>query len=1003
MFEPTQVAADEASMAGNLLAANVTLGTFEIHHDADPARQHPLPNGSCHFVDLTPGANGARCGCRRFWPLEGSAVDQASWCMCAHHACFHDDDAARGRQPSHHHAFTIGQENERPLSRRQALSPVTDALVRTAPGAQPMDLAAFSTGPSLSFVRELPEVAGGMPESNYTTQPPGSLPDTLAWADLIQPSAGNGQAEPKSLPKILPPPPVPVSQSASMTSSAHARYLRPFAGRGLNTLDAGAARASQSAAKNDGRQDVQFQETINNSIPSHGSLAFVRPGDDHQGAGRPQPRPEDGARKGLVTTAQCCQGLSQRAIRNLTDTISGHEQRLDCLETVSFSAHGHEDCLDKHEHMDLRVTELEQKMDGVEKAVEVSVSTHKQGDAEVNSGPPSIVSTVTSVNSRPNSDHIMSQLSSIQAQVNHLSSYLPSYGQAWRVEVVFLPFPLQRIWQRASQFKTDAAISCDDWSQRSKSLSGATSRSQSPFGDGWADDAPSGVEWLYPRACGDKSTQDKRLRSRGLIQTVSFRGPDAGSVHMAIHEAFGSTFRDMGLTGRERSSAPGLSRHLGLRSAWAPLRKIHKDSRLRFLNAAEMLTPALWDVNFLHSIVMKAVEPRLFITHPDAYIQDREAYGSGWDWQRIRNMKGGVKDAAQSQEADADDAAETENHCWTWNEQLDAPPSSPADLGTRIAGTRAWAPFAAVTSERLRRSISPFAVRASSPAIAGRRGAQQQQQRPPRIRTSSVASVPGPARPSLWPSPGSAGRRRIISHDQGRQPTPYSHTARQPGVQKRRRGTRSPSYHRHTPRWTASPSPMPPSAAEPHVSRGITPVAYATPYSNAPLQELRPLRGSSVARSTTDEAALEDMDYTDEVFRADIYESSSDESYHGSEGDDDDDDDDDNDNDDGDDGGAGGDSSTAGYERVMAAHHPHAAMDHDSQARQPPLPEDEAWPGIEDQIQASDGENVDPDRMVLPEDQQSNASSQPSEYPATERAAWNDDDGTDFRIHEDQD
>jgi hypothetical protein len=67
------------------------------------------------------------------------------------------------------------------------------------------------------------------------------------------------------------------------------------------------------------------------------------------------------------------------------------------------------------------------------------------------------------------------------------------------------------------------------------------------------------------------------------------------------------------------------------------------------------------------------------------------------------------------------------------------------------------------------------------------------------------------------------------------------------------------------------------------------------------------------------------------------------------------------------------------------------------------LPEDEAWPGIEDQI--SDGENIDPMDAEEPGETNSNESSQPSEYPSTQHG-WNvpgSDFGAGFRIHEDDD
>ena len=76
-----------------------------------------------------------------------------------------------------------------------------------------------------------------------------------------------------------------------------------------------------------------------------------------------------------------------------------------------------------------------------------------------------------------------------------------------------------------------------------------------------------------------------------------------------------------------------------------------------------------------------------------------------------------------------------------------------------------------------------------------------------------------------------------------------------------------------------------------------------------------------------------------------------------------------------------------------------------------PLPEDEPWPGIEDNM--SDGENMDPLSVEDEHDDISERSSQPSEYPSTQRA-WHissdadgaqraEHDGVGFRIHEDQD
>jgi hypothetical protein len=45
-------------------------------------------------MNLSVGGNAPRCGCRRFWNKAGSQRDgrgRSGFCMCEHHACFHDD------------------------------------------------------------------------------------------------------------------------------------------------------------------------------------------------------------------------------------------------------------------------------------------------------------------------------------------------------------------------------------------------------------------------------------------------------------------------------------------------------------------------------------------------------------------------------------------------------------------------------------------------------------------------------------------------------------------------------------------------------------------------------------------------------------------------------------------------------------------------------------------------------------------------------------------------
>jgi hypothetical protein len=644
--------------------------------------------------------------------------------------------------------------------------------------------------------------------------------------------------------------------------------------------------------------------------------------------------------------------------KNMSDTVSSHEQRLDRLETVSFSAAGHDDCQEKIDHFDLRVTELESRMEEVEKlagndnASVVGRRTEKPDDTASQS----TVSVATSITSRGDrSQELYSQVQSLQAQVAQLQSALPTWNQPWEVEVVFLPFPLKKIWQSIHQFKPDTSIGGEEWTQMT--VSSATLRAQSPFHNEWAP-VDHDTDWLLPKACSDKSISDKRLRSRGLIRVVSVKGPDARSVNSAIHSVFSDVFREMQMLQRPQNPYPHLSKFLGLQSTWVPLRKIHKDSRLRFLSPAEMVSPAMWDVQFLHSVMMKSAEPRLFVTHPDAYVQDLQAFEMGWSWQRIRQLNPAGPDVTESQEVP--DAGPLEEH-WAWNEQMDETPGSHGIARQtsveHLVSTSPHLQQVGPSSSKGWRSPTPTMIRGQSPMLKGRRGS-----RPPNIRT---ASVPLSVTTRFSPMSG----RRVVSSSENRR-SMQGILAPQANVLKRRQ-TRSPSYHRFTPRWTASPSPMPLGLNEYQPARGTTPFAYATPHSNAPLQEIRHIRGSSVVRNAPGYPSDENIN---DDYPMDVYENSSDGLY---------DDDEEYEEDESDDS-------------VLRVTHTHGDNEHDSQHAQ--LPEDEPWPGIEDPDRISDGENVDPRRA----DQRSDTSSQPSEYPSTQ-AQWPPTTSTEFHIHEDDD
>ncbi|KAK6217445.1 hypothetical protein QIS74_07559 [Colletotrichum tabaci] len=940
---------------------------FDIYNDGVAQRSPvPLPGGACNYVDLTPGASGAKCGCRRFWSRfavgrmysDNLGTDNSVWCMCSHHACFHDDGRAASEAPAPAFiptpvAQVVGHENERPKMPREPLSPVQlpDMSFRMPAGFAPtMEFMNLDTAMILSPNK--PKEPRPLRQDHSTPRPESTLQDTLSWGDFVQSQPGH---------TALPPIPAQClmqSQPSSAASSSQARYLRPFAGKGLQTLSGVAASHVRSPQRD------TFQDA--NTAAEHDQSAK----DD---TGTAAPHSEHGEDTPRAPQFPCAvekvdavfAGPSRDTFRHLSDTVQGHEHRLERLENVSFSAAGHEECHEKHDATDLRVTDLEVRVEEVEKLMNDNGSTTvRRADRQTfDESTNSVLSVATSTTTARagHSGEILGQIESLQAQISQLQSLLPTTARPWEIEVVFLPFPLKKIWQELLDFKSDGPSSLDEWTQMPNTMSSATLRAQSPFCAEWADPGHD-YEWLMAKACSPMSIINKRLESRGLVRTISVKGSDARSVQAAMHAAFGTTFSELSdssrSTSRQRSLDSKTSRFLGLQQPWVPLRKIHKDSRLRFLTPAEMITPAIWDVSFLNSVIMRSSEPRLFITQPDAYLQDLPAYESGWNWQRLREISRFYPDLhATVPEADA------REDYWVWNDQLDETPSAQSSLSIRQAGQRVPASpsLHQIAMQSSMRSSSPMMNRGQTPAR------ERRASKLPYIRTASLP----PAVPATF-SPSQQIKRRVSSFGQQRAAIHMRISPPNISTAYKRRRTRSPSRPLNTPRWTISPSPMPgviPSEERHPSTRGITPHYYATPYSNAPLTETRP-RGSGgiVDGSPTEDDENLDPDYGS----TNTYD----------------------------------DDEESNYSVEMVAQ-PVPVQERDSSyARQIQLPEDEPWPGIEDQDHISDGENIDPLFSPTAEDDvHSEVSSQPSEYPSTQRG-WQVP-GTDgevgFRIHEDND
>ncbi|TLS23482.1 uncharacterized protein PpBr36_06261 [Pyricularia pennisetigena] len=996
------------------------------------------------------------------------SADQPFWCMCSHHACYHEDVQVAqtppvqtpivAAHPLDHDSFG-GQENERPRVNREPLTPVQDMAAFQTPGSlgQALDwpglsLAGSSFKPDLAVVTAPPRPPS--PHAHQVAQPSGhgrdaSLPDTLPWTNLPAPNHDG-----------LGLPPIPSqclfnTQSFS-TASSQTGYLRPFGGKGLHTLDTKA-----TATPNDncapqavhGPPGTDPDATVPNTQTSSPLEPIPMPS-------APTPRAASTQDTNIAPSTIQPQCSNDEAFRTLKDTVQDHGHRLDKLENQSFSVAGHDDCHEKYDQTDLKVTELESRVEEVEKRLNDDNST------VVSSIRGSAISTNVSTASQAFSQsEVYSKLQQLQAQVNRLqASSLPTYSSPWDVEVVVIPFPLKGVWMPGHEFSSQRSANItdtapwdtlvDEWTQLPNTHSRKTPDPQSSLVANWLDQSASSA-WLLPRACAPGRMIDERLRSRGLIKTVSVKGSDARSVQLAITAAFHGVFKAMQVETASRRSSPVTSamfdKFLGLSLPWVPLRKIHKDSRLRFLSPAEMLTPTLWDVAFLmSSVVMKATGlHRLYITQPEAYVQDKISRdsGSGWTWQRLRELAPALPDSQSSSASTID--AEEDEQCWKWNDRLDQLPAIEPSREQVAAASRSRS-TAASSSQVFYTAQSPATTRAKSPVmLRERRGSG-----PPHLRTASMpqagpvlsspAGQPAVARVASYTaiaSKSSPYERRpspLIARPSPRLPV-MRHVASEAamvsavGAAKRRSGggrgnSRSPSIRpRNTPRWSTnsirsrstSVALRDVSAApEDYRMRGTTPFCYATPYSTAPVDTIRgPVEGPSSTGNSGRRISNsgENTDYEEYGSGSDVYDQEMTNQGLDEDFDDDGDDDDDADPDFNvyqDYTDEMDDDSDPGDDSRDLARSKHSTAESQEQLNAQVLPEDEVWPGIEDNM--SDGENIDPESQDIDiEDAASDISSQPSEYPSTHRA-WQEqgavgrqgldgNDVTGFRIHEDED
>ncbi|KAI9788901.1 MAG: hypothetical protein M1816_006466 [Peltula sp. TS41687] len=416
--------------------------------------------------------------------------------------------------------------------------------------------------------------------------------------------------------------------------------------------------------------------------------------------------------KTLQQLMPCLDNLGARmaAVPGLATGFQQLGRRLEALENASTTSTPTEARIERLDLFDGRLTHVEAEVDDLDDRVRailddsLTVSSRRQGGVDETNA---TFSFTTDTSLRPGSSSVLMAAAMENAEMKNqivelatrLSEYElllpPSVHRPWQIEVVMIPWgpQLQGIWTMADS--ADGQSGTGEWTQTQGRNSAALSRANS-FGepekyesvwDGpsikdWAQGA---TNWMVPKACAMRSKVCKRLESRGLIRAVEVTGGSAKDVERAVTAEFDQVIRILNdeVASSSQEDSRSQTSHfideemvMGLQAPYIPLRKVHRNPRLRFLTKNEMVSSALWTVDFLStSVIMKGKDDQrvLFVTHRDGYTQpgNRE---SEWTWRRLRELprvdlpnsttEGGSNPVREA------DARET---CWEWDSRLDPP------------------------------------------------------------------------------------------------------------------------------------------------------------------------------------------------------------------------------------------------------------------------------------------------------------------------------------------
>lgn len=658
--------------------------------------------------------------------LDASAPAVAStpvnaWCFCGHHACFHKNaslDDVQSMQDVQYTASRAMRPPSRGGSVEQRSRRSSDLLQgRTAGLDAPEARPRLASALGLNLGSEWGSQFQGSAASE-------ELPSTRSMSLTDKPAKSLMRVDSQSVPAPVPRPvPMTLDIPDANVHAAQAEDLEQSATE-VATSYAGtpALRGADNAldvinANVDNlRRDLAQFASPRESSPGNRLESTVAPAPDdneisesmavsmQQRLVREMDEEQQGTRqKGqqTSTTTWDSHGITRiiseivtlrRALSqmpNVATSVHGLSQRVTALENFSFSHYGPiEDLHESLEHFDGRLLEIEAKVEELER-FRIGQDSASVSRSEVSEEPR------TSSQSHTREDAI-ERLRNIEAKLTDLEVLQgPSPEQPLDLEVVLLPWgrDMRGLWMDIDESSGQPASSQNSQSRIKRELiAGASEISSLPVGfDEWSrfkDD------WKAPKACGTSTGSGgrayERLQSRGFVRRITFTDKSAHHVHSAICAGFGDllTLADRFASQSEgqQKAIPDHSLH-GLKSAFLPLRKIHKSSRLRYLLEAELTTPMLWTASFLNdSVFMKAPGAgltRLYITTPAGYLQPDGV--TGWKWQKIRELPRATSQIPSDSSARASlnvdngvKEADAREPCWEYDARLDPQASAGA-------------------------------------------------------------------------------------------------------------------------------------------------------------------------------------------------------------------------------------------------------------------------------------------------------------------------------------